>query len=59
MYMYYNLQNVISWLCEDLPYLLVVTNMSSFTTRFIPKHHCCHGNSGDNLDGNGKNYHPQ
>ena len=48
MYTYYNLENVISWLCGDFPYLPVVTNLSSFTTRFILKHDCCHGNRGDN-----------
>ena len=47
--MYYNLENVISWLCEDFLYLPVVTNLSNFTTGFIPKHHSCHDISGDNI----------
>ena len=48
MYMYYNLENVISWLCENFLYLPVVTNLASFTTGF-PKHHCCHDISRDNI----------
>ena len=47
--MYYNLENVISWLCEDFLYLPAVTNLSRFTTGFIAKHHCCHDISGDNF----------
>ena len=49
MYMYYNLENVISWLCEDFLYLSVVTNLPNFTTGFISKHHCCYDISGDNI----------
>ena len=49
MYMNYNLENVISWLCEDFLYFPVVTNLSSFTTGFISKHHCCHDTIGDNI----------
>ena len=49
MYMYYNLENVISWLCENFLYLPVVTNLSSFTPGFIPKHHYCHDISSDNI----------
>ena len=41
MHTYYNLENVISWLCEYFPYLRVVTSLSSFTTKFIPEHLCC------------------